>query len=214
MLKTKVKASSVTNLTDARYFAAWDVEWLGFNFDVGSETYIQPQAMQAIKEWVDGVKIIGEFSLQPFEEILSAADLLELDGVQLGPFTPSDTLRALHENEAPILLEAVVEEAGKLEEATAGFAAMAPYVEAFILNFDKNGISWKSLQGGTLKYLMELCLDYPVILSLDFDAGTLEEALESLQLYGINVRGGAEEKVGFKSFDELDELFEALETYE
>ena len=214
MLKTKVKASSVTNLTDARYFAAWDVEWLGFNFDTGSEGYIQPQAMQAIKEWVDGVKIIGEFSLQPFEEILSAADLLELDGVQLGPFTPSDTLRALHENEAPILLEAVVEEAGKLEEATAGFAAMAPYVEAFILNFDKNGISWKSLQGGTLKYLMELCLDYPVILSLDFDAGTLEEALESLQLYGINVRGGAEEKVGFKSFDELDELFEALEIYE
>ncbi|MCB0578414.1 MAG: N-(5'-phosphoribosyl)anthranilate isomerase [Phaeodactylibacter sp.] len=214
MLKTKVKASSVTNLTDARYFAAWEIEWLGFNFDAGSGAYIQPQAMQAIKEWVDGVKIIGEFGLQPPEEILSAADLLELDGVQLGQFSGLDTLKALHDNEAPILLEVVVEEAGRLKEATAGWPAMAPYVEAFLLNFDKNGIGWDSLTGPPLEYLQGLCRDYPILISLDFNAETLEEALDILQPYGINVRGGAEEKVGFKSFDELDELFEALETFD
>ncbi|MCB0588954.1 MAG: N-(5'-phosphoribosyl)anthranilate isomerase, partial [Phaeodactylibacter sp.] len=60
----------------------------------------------------------------------------------------------------------------------------------------------------------QLCREYPVILSLDFNPETLQEALESLNLYGINVRGGEEEKTGFKSFDELDELFEALEIQE
>ncbi|MCB9263888.1 MAG: N-(5'-phosphoribosyl)anthranilate isomerase [Lewinellaceae bacterium] len=214
MLKTKVKASSVTNLTDARYFAAWEIEWLGFNFDPGSEAYIQPQAAQAIKEWIDGVKVAGEFGLQSFEEILTAVDMLELDGVQIGRFGSIETLKALHENEVPILLETVVEDAGKLREAAAAFPQTAPYVEAFILNFDKNGISWGALQGRPVEQLGQLCREYPVILSLDFNPETLQEALESLNLYGINVRGGEEEKTGFKSFDELDELFEALEIQE
>lgn len=214
MLKTKVKAGSVTNLTDARYFAAWETEWLGFNLDAGSDGYIQPQIAQAIKEWVDGVKIIGEFNLQSFEEIQSATDLLELDGVQLGMLTPIDTLQSLHGNEVPILLEVVVEEAGKLDDAAACFGELAPYVEAFILNFDKNGIGWESLRGAPMEQLQELCRHYPVILSLDFHADALAEALDILQPYGISVRGGEEEKVGFKSFDELDELFEILETFE
>ena len=150
----------------------------------------------------------------PFEEIQSATDLLELDGVQLGMFTSLDTLQSLHNNEVPILLEVVVEEAGKLEDAAARFEGLAPYVEAFILNFDKNGIGWENLRGAPMEQLQELCRHYPVILSLDFHADTLAEALDILQPYGISVRGGEEEKVGFKSFDELDELFEALETFE
>ena len=214
MLKTKVKASSVTNLTDARYFAAWDIEWLGFNFDTGSETYIQPQAMQAIKEWVDGVKIVGEFSLQPAEDILKAADLLELEAVQLGMFADTTTLQKLHKEEVPVLLEIILETPGELANAASRMKAQAPFVEAFLLNFDKNGIGWAGLGEEARELLKNLCQDYRIILSMDFEAATLEQALELLQPYGINVHGGAEEKVGFKSFDELDELFEALETYE
>ena len=214
MLKTKVKASSVTNLTDARYFAAWDIEWLGFNFDTGSETYIQPQAMQAIKEWVDGVKIVGEFSLQPTEDILKAADLPELEGVQLGMFADATTLQKLHKEEVPVLLEIILETPGELANAASRMKAQAPFVEAFLLNFDKNGIGWAGLGEEARELLKNLCQDYRIILSMDFEAATLEQALELLQPYGINVHGGAEEKVGFKSFDELDELFEALETYE
>ncbi|MCO6477946.1 MAG: N-(5'-phosphoribosyl)anthranilate isomerase [Phaeodactylibacter sp.] len=214
MLKTKVKASSVTNLTDARYFAAWEVEWLGFNFGPGSDTYIQPQVMKAIKEWVDGVKIVGEFSLQPAEEILEAADMLELEAVQLGMFTDVETLRKLQAQEVPVLLEIIVESPEKLAGIYNRLKGEAPFVEAFLLNFDKNGIGWGALSEEHRQQLHTLCRDYRIILSMDFRAGTLEEALDLVQPYGINVRGGAEERVGFKSFDELDELFEALEIYE
>ena len=65
MLKTKIKANSITNLTDARYFAAWEVEWLGFNLNPGES--IALQQVPAIKDWVDGVKIVGELS-QPSPE--------------------------------------------------------------------------------------------------------------------------------------------------
>ena len=214
MLKTKVKASSVTNLTDARYFAAWEIEWLGFNFDTGSEAYIQPQVMQAIKEWVDGVRIVGEFSLQPAGEILQAADLLELEAVQLPMFTDTDTLQELHRAEVPVLLEVILETPGELATAGGRMEEQEPFVVAFLLNFDKNGIGWEHLDEQARQQLRSLCRDYPIILSMDFDAAALEEVLESVQPYGINVRGGAEEKVGFKSFDELDELFEGLETYD
>ncbi len=64
MLKTLVKASNITNLTDARYFSALEVEWLGYHLEKGAETYIEPQNIIAIKEWVEGPKTVGEFGLQ------------------------------------------------------------------------------------------------------------------------------------------------------
>ena len=213
MLKTKVKASSVTNLTDARYFAAWEAEWLGFNLDAGSESYVAPQVMQAIKEWVDGVKIVGEFSLQSAEEVLQAADLLELEAVQLGMYTPDAALKALHQEEVPVLLEIVLESIDGLSDVVQQMEEKAPFVHAFLLNFDKNGIAWEQMDLSTKEKLKEICLRHPLILSMGFKPDSLDEVL-ALQPYGISVQGGEEEKVGFKSFDELDELFEQLETFE
>ena len=37
--------------------------------------------------------------------------------------------------------------------------------------------------------------------------------IEEVRPYGISVQGGAEEKVGFKSYDELDVFFDQLEIY-
>ena len=61
MLKIKVKASQITNLTDARYFAAKEVEWLSFDFTEGSSTYIDPMKARAMFDWVEGPCIVGEF---------------------------------------------------------------------------------------------------------------------------------------------------------
>jgi len=107
MLKTRVKASQITNLTDARYFAAWEVEWLGFNFDKGSENYIQPQVMKAIKEWVEGPKMVGEFSFSSAEDIRIAKEMLELDMVQVGMFVEEETFKAL--DGIPVIKEIFIE---------------------------------------------------------------------------------------------------------
>ena len=112
------------------------------------------------------------------------------------------------------MLEVILETPGELATAGGRMEEQEPFVVAFLLNFDKNGIGWEQLDEQARQQLRSLCRDYRIILSMDFDAAALEEVLESVQPYGINVRGGAEEKVGFKSFDELDELFEGLETYD
>ena len=91
MLKIKVKASSVTNLTDARYFAAWGVDWIGFDFEEGSDRHLPVVNMRAIREWLDGVRFVGEFgAAHAPEAIAQAARDLQLDAVQLDMFASAD----------------------------------------------------------------------------------------------------------------------------
>ena len=216
MLKTKVKASSITNLTDARYFAAWEAEWLGFDLNPGSGNYIQPNIVKAIGEWVDGVKIIGEFEMQSAEEIQTAIDLLQLDGIQVGMFTDTDTLIQLAA-EVPVIKEIIIEKGTNADQVLSLLEAFAPHVGFFLLNFDKNDIRWSDLADGSpfsLAALRDLLGRFPVILSMNLSAPQIEEVIRDFQPAGLNVKGGAEEKVGYKSFDELDVVFEALEVLE
>ena len=92
----KIKASSINNLTDARYFAAWNVEWLGFSLQAGSSNYTRPQDVKEIKEWLVGPKIVGEFGIgQSAEEIKTSVELLNLDAVQLNMFTENEIAKNL-----------------------------------------------------------------------------------------------------------------------
>ena len=214
MLKTKVKATAVTNLTDARYFAAWEAEWLGFNLNSGDESYIAPHEMKAIKEWVDGVKIIGEFDIQTAEDIIESVDLLELDGVQVGTFADSHTLQLLHQQEIPVIKEIVLTEIVELDQLEEQLSEQSTYVENFLLNFDKNGMHWKDLSADAIAQLEKLSNRYPILLSIGHNGEELLNMLEHLSITGISVRGGEEEKVGFKSYEDLDDIFEALEVFE
>jgi len=213
MLKTNVKASNITNLTDARYFAAWEVEWLGFNFEQGSENYIAPQSMKAIKEWVEGVKFVGEFPFASAEDIHAAVEALELDAIQVGMFTEVDVLEKL--DNVTVIKEVVI--SAEVDEVSLEnhLNLYASQVEYFLLSFEKNGTTWEMLKSGerqiSVAAFEKICAQYKIILSIDLSQDALEEILKIPNLYGLNVKGGEEEKVGVKSFDELDEIFEALE---
>jgi len=53
MLKTKVIADNILNLTDARYFAALGVDYLSFKIE-----HISFDKIVEIKNWVEGVQIL------------------------------------------------------------------------------------------------------------------------------------------------------------
>lgn len=212
MLKIKVKASQITNLTDARYFAAKEVEWLSFNFTEGSENYIDPMKAKAMFEWVHGPHIVAEF------EGFSAADInfytegYQLSHVQVGMNT---TAAAVFELKAPSIIKEINVEASSNTEILRGM--MRPFVasvEAFQLNFERNGLDFSSLKSPdsmiSIDDLKALCSEFKIILAIDFQTNMLEELL-NLNLYGLSLQGGEEEKVGVKSFDELDDILEKLE---
>jgi len=211
MLKTKVKASQVTNLTDGRYFAAWEVEWIGFNFELGTDTSVDIQKMKEIRDWLEGPSFVGEFGLTNAETIRETATFLELDYVQINHFTEVETAKAI--KDIPIIKEILIlkEEDNSTVQST--MTAFNPYVKFFLLDFTKSGISWEEIKSG--KYLdfytlKQICQDYAVILSVDLNTDNLTEVMETLNPYGLNLTGGEEEKVGFKSFDDIDEIIEAL----
>ena len=214
MLKTKIKASAVTNLTDARYFAAWEAEWLGFCLDPMSPDYVDPKLVAAIQEWVDGVKIVGEFGMQSAEEIQQQVTELELDAVQLSPFADGDLRSSL--SDLDLLQEIVVQADKSFSELETELEAAQAQAEVFLLNFGASGISWNDIKEGrpvSTDNLANLCDQFPVLLGMNWETSQVPEILDSVTPLGIFVRGGEEEKIGYKSYDELDELFELLEVF-
>jgi len=82
MLKLKVAALSITNLTDARYFAAYGVEWMGFQLDQDHESYIGNDAILEIMNWVEGPKFLLE-TQQPLtiEKYISLNETFNFDAL-------------------------------------------------------------------------------------------------------------------------------------
>lgn len=215
MLKIKIKASDITSLTDARYFAAKEVEWLCFNFTEGVASYIEPMKARAMIEWVEGVKIVGEFEHASADEINFYTEGWGLGLVQLGFLTPIETIQNV--KNVAIIKEFIVEEFTNPDFLKKELAIFAPYVAAFQLSFDKGGLSWEDLKSPsamlTLDDLREIANEFNIILSINLELDTLDEVLE-MNFYGLDIKGGEEERVGVKSFDELDEILEALEVIE
>lgn len=211
MLKIKVKAGSITNLTDARYFAAREVEWLGFPIGMG-EGLIEPLQVKAIAEWVDGVKIVGEFGISKPDEILALCSQIGLDTVQVGMFfLPSDL---------PELQNLTV-----IKELVAGFdfsesaiethlAECADHCDYFLLNLSAEGHTWQQVENGvpfSADFLKSLCKKYNIILQIDCLPDEVAKVLAEIRPYALSLSGGEEEKVGVKSFDELDGILDNLE---
>lgn len=214
MLSTKVKANSITHLTDARYFAAWEVEWLGFQMMPGDTHYLSPLHIKTFKEWVDGVRICGEFGLADASDIKAAIALLDLKSIQVGMFTPSTTLEAL-DKEIEVLQEIIVENYSDNLDIDNILSENHEYVDYFILQCSKGGVQWSDLVNGTpfsIKQLKKWAEQYPILLDIHLDKALNEQSLlERFPIQGYCVSGGEEEKTGFKNFDELDDFFEALE---
>ena len=64
------------------------------------------------------------------------------------------------------------------------------------------------------EFLQKTCAQYPIILDLECSHEEVEAVLSTLNPAGLNLTGDEEEKVGFKSFDELDEILDRLEVEE
>ncbi|MBK9336632.1 MAG: hypothetical protein IPM98_08560 [Lewinellaceae bacterium] len=197
-----IKASGITNLTDARYFAAKAVDFLGFNLEEGTEGYLDPMYMKAMREWVQGPKIVGEFDRSQASTVREAAAFFGLDAVQV---TRVDDLPELDG------LEVILYVPGAGPESVAPvLRAAAPMVAYFLLDFSQSKLNAKRIDedADTWKALFA---EYPILLDINLPAGSLMHFLQAYQPAGLALRGGAEERVGIKSFEEVDAVFDALE---
>ena len=210
MLNTKIKASQISNLTDARYFAAWMIDWMGFCLDEKADHRVTPELLHAIRDWVEGPVIVGEFGEQEPEYVREAVNFLKLDAVQIDDFYDKERLEQL---EGISVIREILVDKNTSKDLLQTCENLAPYIQHFLLDCRTNNINWQTIKNSEpdLKILQQICSNYPIILSMDIKGDEVHEVMDTLKPEGLNVFGGAEEKVGFKSYDELDELFEELE---
>lgn len=202
-----IKASSIQNLTDARYFAAQNVNWLGFNIEPNTANFLDPIYMNAMREWVQGPHIVGEFTTTSIEVALEAAHFYGLDALQIG-------LEALDNYPTPIeipLFLAVQLGQQYLPTQLPNFFAKSTHADQhFLLIFDqKNDTTQQILQHRD--FWRKLCSEFPIIFQFDFQPNLLPKFLDTIEPAGVSILGGSEERVGVKNFDELEEIFEIIQ---
>lgn len=84
-LRTFVKVSSITNLSDARYCAGMGVDLLGFCTIEDQEHYVKPSYFQEIRGWVTGPKIVAEiYGLENGTEIERILEQYKPDYLEMG----------------------------------------------------------------------------------------------------------------------------------
>ena len=82
-LKTFVKISNISNLSDARYCSGMMVDVLGFNIDATTENFVSDGDFAEITDWVAGVEFAGEFSTNSIDEIKEGLKNYRIDYIQI-----------------------------------------------------------------------------------------------------------------------------------
>jgi hypothetical protein len=173
--KTRVKVNKIEHLTDARYFAAAGVDYMGFQLDApGMNNEEEIRKIAAIKEWVSGPEIFVS-SEKATEEILENAFA---KGIEIIEVAQKSALFGLDGFEWFL--------------QTNHFDDQLPKYHQQIMPYQ----NW--LEGGKPKCWIK---DFP------FDVAS---ALAEDNILGLQIDGSAQEKVGVKSFELYDKLFESI----
>ena len=185
----KIIATDITNLTDARYFAAWGVDMMCYNIDPDTDGSLTIPQFKEITEWVEGprtgIKVAGLAIPSTMTE-----DGVDIKNVIIGPFIDKADLPSTVDN---IYRICTLDEGWQDDDK-------------LILTLS---VAVDQLSQDEISKIKSIANNKEVFLDGIFKASDLNN-IESFGVAGIILKGGDEEKVGYKSFDELDEVLEAL----
>ncbi len=207
----KVKICGITNLEDARFVAGALVDFMGFIFYDKSPRYIEPAKAGAINNWIEGPKKVGVFVNQPLSDVNQIAKETGLDYVQL------------HGNESVEyceLIEKPIIKVIHIEEETVGYLLKHQIDEySKVADFILFDTKIANLWGGTgtafdWSVLTKLELDIPFFLSGGLSAENINQALETVQPYAVDVSSSLEEKPGLKDFGKIEAFMENINASE
>jgi phosphoribosylanthranilate isomerase len=191
-LITKVKAGSVSSLSDARYFAGMGVDWLGFDVKTNSPDYVSPELYQSMAGWVTGPKRVievGPGNLESINDLINTyrPDLVEVPASQLA------VLKGL--TKVPIMARL------DLDTDLLNILALAEVKYAVLTTED--ALKKKEVIQNISKVTQ-------VLLCVAPNESQINSLLTLLPLAGICLQGSPEIKVGLKDYSFAD-LLESLE---
>ncbi len=194
MPKVKIKISDIQNLTDARYFAAMDVDYLGFCCNPGTETYCSITKIKEIISWVEGPKYVLQFQgFQNEDDISEIVDSGLGQALHFGVFATYDRDFGI-----PVFKEWIFENI-TIDE-----------YNRFDFPIVKSDIPWHEFTDTDKSKLVNLLDQKFGYIDLRWRNEDLLDMIEFLPSCGLILRGGNEERIGVKSYDDLDVVFDIL----
>ena len=195
MNKPSIFAKSITNLTDARYFAAMGVDFLGFDISGNDKDTVDIGFLTQVREWVEGPSIIG--CVQGDESLNKLTKMVvdgNLDGIYFNTIPPESCLKSFDSIERFIELAP-----GQIE---------GPPINDLKLVLNTKDVL--SIMDHQPDRIIQFANQGNLFLNGDFDDSFFNSALFKYKP-GMILLGSEEEKTGFKSFEDLDRIFERLE---
>jgi len=187
-LKVTVKVGNISNLSDARYCAGMGVDLLGFTVVPGRPGHVDPKQFQEMRGWFAGPQVVAEaYGADDLSDIINQyqPDLVELSIEDMMVLNPSNI---------------------KLIVATS--------VEGFerhkqIVDQHKSDIAYLLVPDtATNDELRKLAAEFQVLVD---NPGAHTTQLIEIPHVGIALKGSAEARPGYKSYDELAQVLEFLE---
>jgi phosphoribosylanthranilate isomerase len=193
-LKTKVIINEITNLSDARYCAGMGVDYIGFRIDPGHSKYVDLANFTDITNWITGINFIGESSIVINKDKIdyNVSQLLIDDISLLSEYEGKPTMWSIDIDQVIEVQQSIIEYSSKISE--------------LILSGNEEELTTENK-----KIITELSNDFDVYLSFGISSETVSHMIQELPIKGIALKGSDEIRPGFKDYDELADILEALE---
>lgn len=206
-LRTKVKICGLTNLEDARFASGALVDYLGFIFYKGSPRYVEPAKAGAIINWLEGPLKVGVFVNQSLDEVNDTAKQTGIDLVQLHGNESPDYCKLI---DKPIIKVIHIEENDTIESVNNRIKEYSNEVDYFMFD-NKIGDQW----GGTgqafdWNVIKDLNLDLPFFLSGGLNSDNIQEAIETIKPFVVDLSSSLEEEPGLKDFAKVEDFMDVM----
>lgn len=200
-LKTFVKVGNITNLSDARYCAGMGVDLLGFCMDETSAEYIDQASYKEIVGWISGPQFVGEFESNDASTILTTQKELKFEYIQVNDIELANSLALTGD----VIYKVALETYNTGDLLKNHLSEISDDVK-YILLESENEVS-STLQDT----INDLSSVYPILKGYGLNEQTVLSDIATSDIKGIALKGSKEVKPGFKDYDELADILEALE---
>ena len=194
-LKTFVKVSTVNNLSDARYCAGMEVNLIGFSLEKENPNYTSPENFKELTEWLSGVLYVGEFEKYSSSEVIETIKDYKIDYIQI---EEAQQIESLKQANLPLILKTSVDELGQIPANLE--------VEYLLVTAEEDELSSENI-----KKLSGIASHYNILLGSGITDQNVESIVNETRATGIALQGGDELRPGYKDYDELADILEALE---
>jgi len=204
-MKRIIQIAGIKDLQEARMLLTEGVDWLGFPFHlpVNEEDLTIAQAADVITQ-VDPNSCVLITYLKRAEEILSCVRVLGVKKVQLhGDITAKELVQLKQTDPALFVIKSIIVGKKNIAELRRDIFTFDQHVDAFLTDtYDPvttaSGATGKSHDWKISRELASVS-SRPLILAGGLNAENIEEAIATVQPYGVDAHTGVEDETGRKS---------------